>query len=151
MGFFKEFREFAIRGNVVDMAVGIIIGGAFGTIATSMVNDIIMPPIGMMLGNVDFSNMFVVLQEGKTPGPYFSLTSAKEAGAVTLNYGQFINNVLSFVLVAMAVFFMVRTINRLRRAEAAAPATPTTKKCPQCATDIPIPAKRCPHCTSEIV
>jgi large conductance mechanosensitive channel len=150
MGFFKEFREFAVKGNVVDMAVGIIIGGAFGTIAASMVNDLIMPPIGMMLGNVDFSNMFVVLKEGTTPGPYASLQAAKDAGAVSLNYGMFVNNVLSFLVVALAVFFMVRTINRAKREEAAAPAAPTTKKCPQCAMEIPIAAKRCPHCTSEI-
>ena len=150
MGFFKEFREFAVKGNVVDMAVGIIIGGAFGTIAKSLVEDVIMPPIGMLAGNVDFSAMFVVLKEGTTPGPYGTLEAAKTAGAVTLNYGSFINNVLSFVVVAMAVFFMVRGMNRLKRQEEVAPAAPTSTLCPQCATEIPVAAKRCPHCTSQL-
>ncbi len=149
MGFFKEFREFAVKGNVVDMAVGIIIGGAFGTIAKSMVDDLIMPPIGMLLGNVDFSQMYVVLKDGGTAGPYSTLAAAKEAGAVTLNYGLFVNNVLSFLIVAMAVFFMIRAMNRLKRAEEPA-AAPTTKPCPSCTMDIPIGARRCPHCTSEV-
>jgi large conductance mechanosensitive channel len=151
MGFIKEFREFAVKGNVVDMAVGIIIGGAFGTIAKSLVDDLIMPPIGMLLGNVDFSDMFVVLREGATGGPYANLAAAKEAGAVTLNYGLFVNNVLSFLIVALAVFFMIRTINRLKREEAEEPTTtPTTRACPYCATEISIKATRCPNCTSEV-
>ena len=147
MKMFNEFKEFAVKGNVIDMAVGIIIGGAFGTIAKSLVEDVLMPPIGMMLGNVDFSNMFMVLREGPTGGPYTNLAAAKGAGAITLNYGLFVNNVLSFLVVAFAVFFMVRTINRLKRLNESAP---TTKACPMCATDIPLAAKRCPHCTSEI-
>ena len=150
MGVFQEFREFAIKGNVIDMAVGIIIGGAFGTIAKSLVEDVIMPPVGLMLGNVDLMNMFVVLKEGATGGPYLNLQAAKDAGALTLSYGVFINNVLSFLVVAFAVFFMVRTINRLKREEAAEPLPPTTKSCASCTMDIPIGAKRCPHCTSEL-
>jgi large conductance mechanosensitive channel len=150
MGFVKEFREFAVKGNVVDMAVGIIIGGAFGTIAKSLVEDVLMPPIGMLLGNVDFSAMFVVLKEGTKPAPYGTLQAAKDAGAVTLNYGSFINNVLSFLIVSLAVFFMIRGMNRLNRKEAESPAAPTSTLCPHCATEIPIAAKRCPHCTSDL-
>jgi len=111
----KEFREFAIKGNVVDMAVGIIIGAAFGTIVQSLVNDVIMPPIGLMLGNVDFSNLFIVLKEGTPPGPYPALTDAKTAGAVSINYGAFLNTVISFLIVAFAVFILVKNINRLKR------------------------------------
>lgn len=111
----KEFREFAIKGNVVDMAVGIIIGAAFGTIVQSLVNDVIMPPIGLMLGNVDFSNLFIVLKEGTPPGPYPALTDAKTAGAVSINYGAFLNTVISFLIVAFAVFLLVKNINRLKR------------------------------------
>jgi large conductance mechanosensitive channel len=150
MGIFKEFREFAVKGNVIDMAVGIIIGGAFGTIAASLVKDVIMPPVGFLMGNVDFANMFIVLKQGASDGAYSSLDAAVKDGAVTLNYGLFINNVLSFLVVALAVFFMVRTINRLKREEAAAPSAPTSKKCPMCDTEIPVAARRCPHCTSEI-
>lgn len=151
MGFVKEFREFAVKGSVVDMAVGIIIGGAFGTIAKSLVDDLLMPPIGMLLGNVDFSDMFVVLREGSAPAPYPTLAAAKEAGAVTLNYGLFVNNVLSFLIVALAVFFMIRAINRMKREEAAEPTTtPTTRSCPFCTSEVSIKATRCPHCTSEI-
>jgi large conductance mechanosensitive channel len=112
---FKEFREFAVRGNVVDMAVGIIIGAAFGRIVDSMVKDLIMPPIGLVVGKVDFTNMFLVLKHGLTPGPYPTVEAAQKAGAVTLNYGMFVNNIVSFVLVAFAVFLLVRSINRLRR------------------------------------
>ena len=147
---FKEFKEFAMRGNVVDMAVGIIIGGAFGTIAKSRVSDVIMPPIGLLLGGVDFSDLFIELRQGATPGPYAALTDAQAAGAVTINYGLFVNNVVSFIIVALAVFFLVKAINRLRRTEEEAPAEPTTKECPKCFTAIPIKATRCPHCTSEI-
>jgi len=121
---FKEFREFAIKGNVVDMAVGIIIGAAFGTIVQSLVNDVIMPPIGLALGNVDFSNLFVVLKEGVPPGPYAALADAQTAGAVTINYGLFINTVISFLIVAFAVFILVKNINRLKRQQEEAPPAP---------------------------
>lgn len=149
---FKEFRQFAMRGNVVDMAVGIIIGGAFGTIVKSLVDDMVMPPIGLILGNVDFSNLFVVLREGtKEVGPYASVAAAHTAGAVTLNYGQFINNVVSFVIVAFSVFMLVRTMNRLQeRLEHHPEVTPTTKECPFCCSVINIKATRCPSCTSEL-
>jgi large conductance mechanosensitive channel len=146
----KEFKEFAMRGNVVDMAVGIIIGASFGTIVKSLVDDVIMPPIGLLLGNVDFGNMYVVLkQAAAASAPYASLAEAKKAGAVTLNYGLFINAVVSFLIVAFAVFLLVRTINRLRQQQETI-ADPTTKPCPRCFTDIPIPATRCPHCTSSL-
>ena len=144
----KEFRDFAMRGNVVDMAVGIIIGAAFGAIFKSLVDDVLMPPIGLLLGQVDFANLFVVLREGATAGPYVSVAAAKAAGAVTLNYGLFINSIISFVIVAFAVFMLIRNLNRLKKAEA--PAAPTTKDCPHCATTIPLAAKRCPHCTSQL-
>jgi large conductance mechanosensitive channel len=117
----KEFREFAMRGNVIDMAVGIIIGAAFGRIVESMVKDLIMPPIGLLLGKVDFANLFVVMKSGAVPGPYLSVEAAQKAGAVTLNYGMFVNNVVSFALVAFAVFLLVRSINRMRRREEEAP------------------------------
>ena len=147
----KEFKEFAMRGNVVDMAVGIIIGAAFGTIVTSLVADVIMPPIGLLLGNIDFANLFVVLKEGaKGAGPYASLEAAKAAGAVSINYGFFINTVISFVVVAFAVFLLIRGINQMKRQEAAPSAVPTTKDCPYCLSTIPIKATRCGHCTSEL-
>ena len=146
---FKEFKEFAVRGNVVDMAVGIIIGAAFGTIVKSLVDDLIMPPIGLLLGNVDFANLFFVLKEGAAAAaPYASLEAAKKAGAVTLNYGVFINTVVSFVIVAFAVFILIRNINRLRAEEPAA--APSTKDCPHCCSAIPLAATRCPHCTSQL-
>jgi len=145
----KEFREFAMRGNVVDMAVGIIIGGAFGTIVKSLVADVIMPPIGLLLGGVDFADLFVVLKEGTTVGPYAALAQAKEAGAVTINYGLFINGVISFLIVAFAVFLLVKSINKMKRKEEAAPAEPTTKECPKCFSAIAIKATRCPNCTSD--
>lgn len=144
----KEFREFAIKGNVVDMAVGIIIGAAFGTIINSLVNDVIMPPIGLLLGHVDFSNLFFVLKEGATAGPYPSLEDAVKAGAVTINYGRFINTIISFLIVAFAVFMLVKNINRLKR-EQPAP-DPTTKECPYCLSAVPIKATKCAHCTSQI-
>jgi large conductance mechanosensitive channel len=147
---FKEFREFALKGNVVDMAVGIIIGAAFGTIVSSLVADIIMPPIGLILGKVDFSSLFIVLKEGKVAGPYESLTASKAAGAVTVNYGAFINTIVSFLIVAFAVFLLVRNINELRREKEVPPAAPTTKECPYCLSVIPMKATRCAHCTSEI-
>ena len=139
----KEFRAFLMRGNVVDLAVGIIIGGAFGTIVNSLVNDVIMPPIGLALGKVDFSNLFLLLHGGsKAPPPYASVAEAKAAGAVTINYGLFINSLISFLIVGFAVFLIVRGVNRLQRPSAAA--TPTTKPCPACTLAIPLLAKRCP-------
>jgi large conductance mechanosensitive channel len=145
----KEFKAFAMRGNVVDMAVGIIIGAAFGAIVKSLVDDVIMPPIGMLLGNVDFSNLFVVLKDGVAAvAPYASLADAKKAGAVTINYGLFINSVISFLIVAFAVFILIKNLNRLQKQEA--PAAPDTKECPFCASSIALKATRCPHCTSEL-
>jgi large conductance mechanosensitive channel len=146
----KEFKEFAMRGNVVDMAVGIIIGAAFGQIVTSLVNDVLMPPIGLLLGDVDFSNLFLVLKGGTVAGPYASLADAQAAGAVTINYGVFVNTVISFVIVALAVFLLIRGINRLQRQEEAPPAEPTTKECPYCLSTVPLKATRCPYCTSEL-
>jgi large conductance mechanosensitive channel len=146
----REIKEFAMRGNVVDMAVGIIIGAAFGSIVSSLVSDILMPPIGLLLGNVDFANLFLVLKSGKVAGPYAALADAKAAGAVTINYGVFVNAVISFVIVAFAVFLLIRAINRLKRQEVAPPSAPTTKVCPYCASTIFITATRCAHCTSEL-
>jgi large conductance mechanosensitive channel len=150
MGMMKEFKEFAVKGNVVDMAVGIIIGAAFGTIVKSLVADVIMPPIGLLLGNVDFSNLFIVLRDAAGAGAYATLAEAGEAGAVTLNYGLFINTIISFVIVAFAVFMLIRSINKAKKKEETAPAAPTTKDCPYCFSAIPIKAVRCPHCTSEV-
>lgn len=150
MSMVKEFKEFAVKGNVVDMAVGIIIGGAFGTIVKSLVADVIMPPIGMMLGNVDFSQLFLVLNSGSAPGPYATLADAQAAGAVTINYGIFFNSVISFVIVAFAVFMLIKSINNLKREEEAPPAEPTTRDCPHCFSTISLKATRCPHCTSEV-
>jgi len=147
----KEFKEFAMRGNVVDMAVGIIIGGAFGTIVKSLVSDVLMPPLGLLLGGVDFSNFFVVLKQGAKSGPYAALADAQTAGAVTMNYGIFINTVISFLIVAFAVFLLIKGVNNLHRKEAAPPAEPTTRECPFCFSSIAIKATRCPHCTSEII
>ena len=145
----KEFKAFIMRGNVLDLAVGIIIGAAFGTIVKSLVDDVIMPPIGLALGNVDFSNLFLLLKEGaKAAPPYASLADAKAAGAVTINYGQFINNVVTFIIVAFAVFLVVRAANRLRPPEAAE--APNTRDCPYCRMPIPVAATRCPQCTSEL-
>lgn len=145
----KEFREFAMRGNVVDMAVGIIIGAAFGAIVKSVVDDVIMPPIGLLLGNVDFSNLFITLKQGAA-GPYTTLELARKAGAVTLNYGAFLNTIVSFVIVAFSVFLLVKGMNQLKRQQAAAPAAPTTKECPHCLSTIPIKATKCAHCTSQL-
>jgi large conductance mechanosensitive channel len=144
----KEFKEFIMRGNVVDMAVGIIIGAAFGTIIKSLVDDLIMPPIGMALGSVDFSNIFAVLKDGKIPGPYPTLAAAKAAGAVTMNFGVFVNTVISFLIVAFAVFMLIRQVNRLKKEPP--PPDPATKDCPFCLSAIPIKAVRCPHCTSDL-
>ena len=150
MSFAKDFKTFAMRGNVVDMAVGIVIGGAFGTIVKSLVDDVIMPPIGMLLGRVDFSNLFLTIKAGTEAGPYGSVAAAKEAGAVTLNYGLFVNSVVSFLIVAFSVFLVIRAMARLQRPEPAPVAAPTTKDCPYCLTTIPIKAVRCPNCTSEL-
>jgi large conductance mechanosensitive channel len=149
---FKEFREFAVKGNVVDMAVGIIIGAAFGSIINSLVTDVIMPPVGLLLGNVDFSNLFIVLKDGATHGPYVSLAEAKKAGAVSINYGFFFSTVISFLIVAFSVFILVRSINRLRRLSETPPPPPpaTTKECPYCLSVVPIRATRCGHCTSSL-
>lgn len=136
---FKEFKEFAMRGNVVDMAVGIIIGGAFGKIVSSLVTDVIMPPIGYLMGNVDFSNLMITLRE-----------KSAEAEAVTIKYGVFINTVLDFIIVAFAIFIVIKQMNRLKKEEVAPAVEPTTKQCPKCFTEVPIKATRCPHCTSEI-
>jgi large conductance mechanosensitive channel len=142
----KEFKEFAMRGNVVDLAVGIIIGAAFGRIVTSIVNDIIMPPIGKLMGNVNFADLFVSLDPEKTRG-ITSLAQAKATGAAVIAYGQFINTVIDFVIVAFSIFLLVKGINRLKRP---APVTPTTKPCSYCLLDVPLKATRCPHCTSEL-
>ena len=147
----KEFKEFAMRGSVVDMAVGIVIGAAFGSIVKSFVDDVLMPPIGLLLGNVDFSNLFITLKEGaKAAGPYTSLAAAKAAGAVTLNLGMFINTIISFVIIAFAVFLVIKGLNRMKQEEVAPPAEPTTKECPFCLSTISLKATRCPHCTSEL-
>ncbi len=146
----KEFKEFTLRGNVLDMAVGIIIGAAFGTIVKSLVADIIMPPIGLLLGGVDFANLFALLKGGDPSGPYASLADAQAAGAVTINYGVFINAVISFLIVAFVMFLLIRIVNRMKREEEAPPAAPTTKKCPYCLSTIPIKASRCAHCASEL-
>ncbi len=144
----KEFRTFIMRGNVVDMAVGIIIGGAFGTIVKSLVDDVIMPPIGLALGRVEFGDKFVVLKEGVTaPAPYATLADAQAAGAVTLNWGLFINAVVAFLIVGFAVFLLVRAVNRMMPPPVAAF---TTKDCPYCAMAIPLAAKKCPHCASAL-
>jgi len=143
----KEFKEFAVKGNAVDMAVGIIIGAAFGAIVKSLVDDVIMPPIGLLLGNVDFKDLFIVLKEGTTVGPYLSLAQAKAAAAVTLNYGVFLNVVISFLIVSFAVFLLVKGINKLKQEKEA---EPTSKDCPYCLSSIPVKATRCGHCTSEI-
>ncbi|SFZ78027.1 large conductance mechanosensitive channel protein MscL [Chitinimonas taiwanensis] len=147
----KEFKEFAMRGNVVDLAVGVIIGGAFGKIVDSLVKDVIMPPIGWLLGNVDFSNLFIVLKEGsKAIGPYETLKAAQDAGAVTINLGLFANAVISFLIVAFAVFMLIRTLNKLKREEAPAPVEASSKECSFCYSAIPLKATRCPCCTSQL-
>jgi large conductance mechanosensitive channel len=143
----KEFREFAMKGSVVDLAIGVVIGAAFGKIVDSLVKDILMPPIGRLLGGVDFSSLFVTLSGG---GPYPSLKAAQDAGAATLNYGLFLNAVIQFLIVAFALFMVVKAVNRMRRQEATAPPPPTSKLCPQCQMEIPIKAAKCGHCTSAV-
>jgi len=147
----KEFKEFAVKGNVVDMAVGIIIGAAFTSVVQSLVKDILMPPLGLLMGGVDFSDFFIVLKDGSIPPPYATIAAAKEAGAVTLSYGAFLNTLISFVIVAFAVFILIRYINRLKQPEEKPePVTSSIKKCAYCFSDIPVKATRCPHCTSEL-
>lgn len=143
----QEFKQFAMRGNVVDMAVGIIIGGAFGTIVKSLVDDVLMPPIGLLLGGVDFSDLFLTLKDGSTAGPYATLVAAKQAGAVTISYGVFINAVISFLIVAFAVFLLIKSINKLQPAKIE---EATTKECPYCISTIAIKASKCPNCTSTL-
>jgi large conductance mechanosensitive channel len=145
---FKEFKEFAMKGNVIDMAIGIIIGAAFGTIIKSLVDDVLMPPIGLLLGNVDFSNLFMTIKEGKVAAPYPSLAAAKAAAAVTVNIGVFINTIISFLIVAFSVFLVIKNVNRFKKEPQ--PVDPTTKDCPLCFSVIPIKATRCPNCTSEL-
>ncbi|MBW2513013.1 MAG: large conductance mechanosensitive channel protein MscL [Deltaproteobacteria bacterium] len=147
---FKEFKEFALKGNVVDMAVGIIIGAAFGTIVKSLVADVIMPPIGLLLGNVDFSNLFLVIKQAPVEGTFATVAEAQKAGAVTINYGMFINTIISFLIVAFAIFLVIKNLNALKRKEEAPPAEPTTKECPHCFSEIHIKATRCGFCTSEL-
>jgi len=147
---FKEFKEFAMRGNVVDMAVGIVIGAAFGAIVGSFVADVLMPPIGLLLGHVDFANLFLVLKQGTAAGPYESLAAAKQAGAVTLNIGVFINTIISFIIIAFSIFLVIRQMNRLKKQAATPAAAPTTKECSFCFSVIPLKASRCPHCTSQL-
>ena len=142
----KEFKEFALKGNAVDLAIGVIIGAAFGGIVTSLVNDVMMPPIGKALGGVDFTNLFMVLGDGKFP----SLKAAKDAGAATINYGVFLNTLINFAIVALVLFMIVKALNALKRNEPAPGAAPTTKECPHCASAIPLKATRCPFCTSTI-
>ena len=144
----KEFKEFAMKGNVIDMAVGIIIGAAFGTIIKSLVDDVLMPPIGLLLGNVDFSNLFLIIKEGKVAGPYSSLAAAKAAGAVSVNIGIFINTIISFLIVAFSVFLVIKNVNRMKKEPP--PPDPATKDCPFCYSAIPVKATRCPNCTSEL-
>ncbi len=149
MSIIKEFKEFAVKGNVMDMAVGVIIGGAFGKIITSLVNDVIMPPIGKVLGNLNFKDLFISLDPVKTEG-ITSLAKAHEAGAAVIAYGSFINTVLDFTIVAFCIFMMIKTLNRLKREKPAPVANPTTKECPHCLSVIPIKAIKCGHCTSTL-
>lgn len=143
----KEFKEFALTGSVMDMAIGIIIGAAFSPIVASLVDDIIMPPIGLLLGGVDFSNLFAVVSEGSPAGPYPTLEAAQAASAVTINYGVFINTIITFLIIVLAIFMMVKMINRWRAEE---PEATNTRECPQCLSEIPIVARRCAHCTMEV-
>ena len=142
----KEFKEFAMKGNVLDMAIGIIIGAAFGKIITSFVGDVLMPPLGLLLGKMDFSNLFVNLSGTEYP----TLAAAKEAGAATLNYGTFINTIIDFIIVAFAIFLLIRQVNKLKRQPEVVPAAPTTKDCPYCFSAVALKATRCPHCTSSL-
>ncbi len=147
MAMIDEFRKFALRGNVVDMTVGITVGAAFATIAKSLVDDVIMPPIGLLIGNVDFADFFVVLKHGTPTGPYPTLEAATTAGAVTLRFGTFFNNVFAFLVMAFAIFQLVRLVNRLHPTT---PAAPTNRPCPYCTLTVSLQATRCPHCTSQL-
>jgi large conductance mechanosensitive channel len=152
MGMVKEFKEFVARGNVINLAVGIILGAAFGAITKSLVDEVLMPPIGLLLGGVDFSNFFAVLKEGSVPGPYVTVAAAKDAGAVILAYGLFLQSVANFVIIALAVFLLVKAVNRLNRSfekPQATAAAPVTRECPYCTMAIPLKA-RCPQCTADI-
>lgn len=149
----NEFKKFAMRGNVLDMAVGIIIGAAFGKIVDSLVKDVIMPPLGILLGKINFANLFVVLKSGEIPPPYISIDAARKAGAVTMNIGDFMNTVVSFIIVAFAVFILVKIVNTLRDRlddEAEENKTPAAKECPYCCSSIPLKAVKCPQCTSDL-
>ncbi len=148
----KEFRTFVMRGNVVDLAVGIIIGTAFGGIVQSMVNDVVMPPLGAVIGNLDFKDLYIVIEQGKVPGPYAGLEAAKAAGAITLRYGLFINTLVNFLIVALAMFLVIKGMNKLasRFAPPAPPPPPNSKDCPYCKMSIPIAALKCGHCTSTL-
>ncbi len=146
----KEFRDFALKGNVVDMAIGVIIGAAFGKIVNSLVTDILMPPLGFVIGNVDFSNLYWIIKEGTVPGPYHSIVEAQKVGAVTMNIGLFLNNVISFVIVAWAVFILIKGINRLQSRFGDFQLGPSKRECPQCCSQIAFKAKRCPNCTSVL-
>ena len=146
----KEFKEFALGGSVMDMAIGIIIGAALATVVNSLVNDIFLPPLGFLLGGVDFSNLYLLLAEGDPAGPYSSLAAAQDAGAVTINYGLFLSAVISFLVISLVIFFIVRAINSLKKAEEIAEPAPTSEPCPYCMMEIPIGAKRCGHCAVEL-
>ena len=148
----KEFKEFAVKGNALDMAVGVVVGGAFGAIVNSLVTDILMPPLGLLLGKTDFSNLFLILKKGTVEGPYSTLAEAQKAGAVTFSYGLFLNRVISFLIVAFALFLILKVINRLRKPEEPVlpPPVTTEKSCPFCLSTIPLKARRCPHCTSTL-
>ena len=146
----NEFKKFVMRGNVIDMAVGIIIGGAFTKIVNSMVADVMMPPLGLLMGKVDFSNWFVVIKSGTEPGPFATVAEAQAAGATTMNLGLFLNALISFVIVAFCIFVLIKAINKLNASKEEAPAPITAKKCPYCCSEIALEATRCPHCTSEV-
>ncbi|WP_428050640.1 large conductance mechanosensitive channel protein MscL [Candidatus Avelusimicrobium caledoniensis] len=146
----NEFKKFVMRGSVIDMAVGIIIGGAFTKIVNSMVADVMMPPLGLLIGKVDFSNWFVVIKQGTTAGPYATIAEAQSAGATTMNLGLFLNAIISFVIVAFCIFLLIKAINKLNSPKEQAPIPVSTKKCPYCCSEIALEATRCPHCTSEI-
>ena len=149
MPFAKEFKEFALKGNVVDMAVGVIIGAAFGKIVSSIVADVLMPPIGKIVGNVDFASLFIAMQKPGVPEPA-SLQAAKEAGIATINYGVFLQTVFDFAIIALVLFTVIKAVNRLKRGDPAPPPDPTTKDCPECLSSIPIKARRCAHCTTVL-
>lgn len=145
---FAEFKKFMLRGNALDLAVGVVIGAAFGSIVTSLVNDLIMPPLGLMLGSVDFKDLFLVLQEGATPAPYLTMAAAQEAGAVTWNYGAFVNTIVQFLIIGFAIFMVIRGVNRAKGPAEAPPVT--TRGCPFCTSQIARAATRCPHCTATV-